>query len=310
LPATPQDYVKILQMKRAVRRLPACLPVAVVLAWPAPAAAHLRTGTIAVDVAARVTSADAAFRARVYLSDRALHVAVRPGHTLVLLGYLGEPFARIGPAGVSVDRGSATAQAVDAVSSRRSLTWHDDRLKSLSPGRRPVPWSIPVIADGRRASIAGVVWRPRRPPWWPWTVVALLAAALGAGRRFGALGVASVAAALCAEAGLALGAYASAGTWIATLDETAFALAGLWLLVRGPRPLRLAAAGGLGLLGLAVGLSQLPVFLHPIVLSALPAGVARGLVAIAVGAGVAAAAGAGTTWAGQHAPPGPRSGAP
>jgi hypothetical protein len=273
-------------------RLALLASCALALALPAPAAAHLRTGTIAVDVAARVTSRDPAFRARVYLSDRALHVAVRPGHTLVLLGYVGEPFARIGPAGVTVEAGSATAQSADVARERRSLTWHDDRLKSLEPGRRPVRWSIPVIADGRRTSIAGVVWRPPRPAWWPYALVAALAAALAA-RRARPAGVASVACALGAQAGVALGAYASAGTWIAGLDETAFAIAGVWLLARGPRLVRTAAAGGLGLLGLAVALSQLPVLLHPIVLSALPPVLARGLVSVAVGAGAASAAAAG-----------------
>jgi hypothetical protein len=272
-------------------RLVVLLSCGLALALPAPAAAHLRTGTIAVDVAARVTSDDPAFHARVYLRDRALHVTVRPGHTLVLLGYLGEPFARIGPAGVTVETGSATAQSADVVRGRRSLTWHDDRLKSLTPGSRPVRWSIPVIADGRRTSIAGVVWRPHRPAWWPFALAAALSAALAA-RWARPAGVASVACALIAEAGLALGAYASAGTWIAALDETAFALAGVWLLTRGPQLLRIAAAGGLGLLGLAVALSQLPVFLHPVVLSALPAALARGLVSVAVGAGTAAAIGA------------------
>lgn len=304
-------------LQTSVRRLAACLPVALALASPAPAAAHLRTGTIAVDLDARVTSSNPGFRARVYLSDRALHVSVRQGHTLVLLGYLGRPFARIGPQGVTVDTASPTAQAADAVRGRRSLTWHDDRLKSLAPGRVPIGWRIPVIADGRRTSIAGLVWRPRGPPWWPWALAALLAAALGALRRPAAAAVASIAAALCAEAGLAVGAYASAGIRIAALDETAFALAGVWLLARGPRRLRIAAAGALGLLGLAVALSELPVFLHPVVLSALPANAARTVVAFAAGAGTAAAVRAALLElreqqkrAGRRLPPGPRPGRP
>ena len=38
--------------------------------------------------------------ARVYAGDQALGLTVRTGHTVVVLGYLGEPFVRIDAAGV------------------------------------------------------------------------------------------------------------------------------------------------------------------------------------------------------------------
>ena len=270
-------------------------PFGLALAAPSSASAHLRTATVAVAVAARVTSSPAPVHARVYLSDRALHVSVAPGHTLVVLGYLGEAFARVGARGATVDRASPTAQSANAVVDGRSLTWHDDRLQRLSPGGQPVSWRVPVVVDGRRTAIVGVVWRPRPPTWWPWLVAAgLLAAAAGVRRRTRvatsvSLGLASAACALASGAGFAFGAYASPGTWIALLDELAFALAGVGVLAWGPRHIRPAVGGCLGLLGLAVALVQVPVFLHPVVLSALPADVTRALATAAVGAGAGAA---------------------
>ena len=51
---------------------------------------------------------------------------------------------------------------------------------------------------------------------------------------------------------------------------------------------RAIAGGALGLLGLAVSLSQLPVFKHGVVLSVLPSGLARALIALTIAAGAAA----------------------
>ena len=50
------------------------------------------------------------------------------------------------------------------------------------------------------------------------------------------------------------------------------------------------AAGALGFLGLAVGLTKLPVFLHGDVLAAFPAALTRASVLLAISAGAAAAA--------------------
>jgi len=40
---------------------------------------------------------------------RALHVGVERGHEVVVHGYLGEPFVRVGDGGVAVDTASPTA---------------------------------------------------------------------------------------------------------------------------------------------------------------------------------------------------------
>jgi hypothetical protein len=296
---------------RACRRLRNAVAIgaalAAVLAAPPAASAHLRTGTVAVDDRARVVSLSPLFTAGIYLSDRALHLTAHPGHTVVVLGYLGEPFVRVNEAGVWIDDASATARATGLVPKgspagwrlergRRTVVWHDSRVQALPSGVRHASWTIPIVVDGRRRTISGTVVRFAAPALWPWLLVAVLVAlaggATGRGRERAValvLGSAASACALVAASGFALGAYASPGTWIATVDEAFFALAGLAVLAWGPRGAHAAVGGGLGVLGLAVGLSRGQIFLHPIVLSALPGTPARALVAVAIGAGLAAA---------------------
>jgi hypothetical protein len=67
-----------------------------------------------------------------------------------------------------------------------------------------------------------------------------------------------------------------------------FALVGLLVIVRGRPDTRAIAGGALGLLGVAVGLSKLPVFLHGVVLSVFPSNLARVVVALTIAAGAAA----------------------
>ena len=106
------------------------------------------------------------------------------------------------------------------------------------------------------------------------------------------LGVASsVAAAVVALAFIA-SAYADPGTWIAGVDELFFIGAGIGVLRWGPPAARLPSAAWLGLVGLAVGLSKGQVFLHALVLAALPGTLVRVAAAVAIGAGLAGAAAA------------------
>ncbi|HVS85667.1 MAG TPA: hypothetical protein VHD91_08540, partial [Gaiellaceae bacterium] len=133
---------------------------------PGVASAHLRTGTVAVGYAATVTSpASPAFTAQIYRSDLGVHLTVRPGHTVVVLGYLGEPFLRVGPAGVAVDGASPTAAATGLVARGtaggwrlrpgRSATWHDGRVSRLRAGATSARWTIPLRVDGGRATLGG-----------------------------------------------------------------------------------------------------------------------------------------------------------
>jgi hypothetical protein len=285
------------------------------LVAPAVARAHLRAGTVAVDYRASIAPDDeAALTARVYQSDRAIAITVHPGHTVVVLGYLGEPFLRLDPAGVAVNAASPTSVGAGVLSKgdfvrgrmtawrlqpgRRSVVWHDARVQGLPPGAARGPWSVPLLVDGRRRRLTGELVRGRRPAIWTWAAVAALLAcavlALTLFRPASRLrlslvmaGVAGVAATVTAV-GFALDDYASPGTWIASLDELVFVAVGFGVLAWGPRSARAPAAIGLGLLCAAVGISKGAVFLHPIVLSSLPGTAARLFVALAVGAGFAA----------------------
>ena len=74
------------------------------------------------------------------------------------------------------------------------------------------------------------------------------------------------------------------------MNELVFVLVGLVVLARPSADARCIAGGALGLLALSAGSTKIPVFLHGVVLSALPATVTRIMVTLTISAGVAAAA--------------------
>jgi hypothetical protein len=288
------------------------------LASPVAASAHLRSGTIAVDYRATVLrTVPSAYSAQIFESDHGLSLTVKPGHVVVLLGYLGEPVFRADRAGLWVNSASPTAVAVRLLSKaqaitaaaprwrlqrgRRSVVWHDARAQGLPPGVDQGAWSVPLIVDGHAARLQGELRRFPVPALWLWFGV--LACLLAAGASPLLLGrrdlvraapvafaiVAAVASVVIAVA-FALDAYASPGTWIEGFDATAFLAVGVGALLRGPDSLHLAAAIGVGLVGLAVGLLDGAVFLHPIVLAVLPGPLIRVAEVTAIGAGLNAAA--------------------
>jgi hypothetical protein len=288
------------------------------LASPTSAGAHLRSGTVAVDYQASVLHPGTpAYAAQIYLSDRGLSLTVKPGHVVMLLGYLGEPVFRLDRAGLWVNAASPTAVVVGVLSKakrmvaptprwrvqpgRSSVTWHDARAQGLAPGVDHGTWSVPLIVDGSRSQLQGQLQRFPAPLLLVWFAICACLLAAGASPlllrrrdlvRNAAIGfaVAAAAASVVIAFAFALDAYASPGTWIEAADEIAFLAAGLGVLLRGPENLHVGAAIGLGLVGLAVGLLNGAVFLHPIVLAALPATVVRLFVVAAIGCGLNAAA--------------------
>jgi hypothetical protein len=292
----------------------------VTLAAPTATSAHIRTGVVAVDYRARVFPLRSPLRAavavRVYESDQALGVTVRRGHAVVVLGYVGEPFLRVNAAGVAVSASSPTAAAVGLlppkrpaadgapawhlVSRRQMAIWHDARVRGLAPGARRRHWALPLVVDGRRVRLEGEIWRVHAPSPWPWLGLGVpfiaLTRFLLARRRSSirpaavVLGAVAAAGTVVTAAAFALEANASQGRWLEGANEFVFVLVGLAVVLRGTAEARSIAGGALGLLGLSVGLSKIPVFLHGVVLSALPATLTRVSVAFTISAGATATA--------------------
>lgn len=286
--------------------------MAIALAAPGTAAAHLRTSRAAVDYRATVLPPRAPVSVRIYRADLALSLTLLGRHRVVVLGYLGEPFLRLGPDGVFVNASSPTAAGAKLAgphprtsaplwqlhSRKSSVIWHDARVRGLPSGLTQGGWKIPLRVDGHRTPLEGTIQRVDAPARWPWLTIGLVfavAAVLALRRRrllrsaSAALGALAGVAAVVSAIGFAVASTASQGTWIEGANEAAFALVGAVFLVRGPSDARALAGGLLGLLGLAAGLTKLPVLLHGIVLSALPGGLARLAVTVAIAAGAAAA---------------------
>jgi len=259
----------------------------VALVAPASAGAHVRTGLVAVDNRASVAPLPARLRralaVRVYPSDQALGLTVRPGHTAVVLGYAGEPFLRLDGRGVAVDDSSPTAAAAVGLakagaagwhrrSRSRTVVWHDARVRALPAGIERRRWSVPVVVDGRRVRLEGEVWRVGRPAPWPWLAVALpflaIAAFVLVRRRSSVrqasavFGIVAAAGTIAVAAAFGLAASASVGSWVEGANELVLALAGVAVIARGSADARAVAGGALGLLALSVGVSKVPVFLH------------------------------------------------
>jgi hypothetical protein len=288
------------------------------LAVPPSAGAHLRSGTVAVDYRASIFQSRAsAYSAQIFQSDRALGLTIKPGHNLVLVGYLGEPVFRLDSGGLWVNAASPTAVVLRLISrssrvgaatprwrltrGRHSVVWQDARAQGLPLGVRRGDWSVPLIVDGQRSRLRGELQRFPAPALWPWLGLLTVLLAGGAvpllrrrrdlaGRAATGLAVAASAASIVILSAFALDAYASPGTWVEGVDAGAFLGVGVWVLFRGPERWRMAGAGGAGLVALAVGLLEGAVFFHPIVLAILPAVVVRLACVVAIGAGIDAAA--------------------
>jgi len=274
---------------------------AVALALPPAASAHVRSGVVAVDDRADVLVMPPGVAVRIYASDLAVRLTAGTARSVVVLGYLGEPFIRIGARGAVVSKASPTARGARVVEHGRSVVWHDARVRGLAPGVQRRHWTIPLIVDGRRTHLEGEVWRLKAPSVWLWILLGLpfliVVAPLLALRpmrwvRRGAvaLGLASAVGLVATGAGFAFDSYASEGKWVEAGNELVFALVGLLVLMRGKPDTRAIAGGALGLLGLGVGVSKLPVFEHGLVLSVLPSNVARTVVAFTIATGAAATA--------------------
>jgi hypothetical protein len=287
--------------------------IALLLAGTPAASAHGRSGAVASDWHARITSVEPRLDGlewRVLDGDVRLQLTVPDGHVVTVPGDGGEPFLRFAGGKVLVNANSGTALSSGivkgtvpsstpswkVVADGDTYAWHEHRLRPPGGGR----FSVPLTVDGQTGRIAGVDRHMAAPPLavWAAAIAALLAvaAAVGLRRRTGQARVA------CAVgAGLAMPA-ALAATVATTLDSPQSTLAvvaeiGAAVLVGAACVLaavrvrddwRAFVAVGAGAVAVFQALGLFSVFLHGVVLSVLPAPAQRILVAVALAGGVAA----------------------
>jgi hypothetical protein len=304
--------------------------VALAVSWAAPAVAgaHLNSGTLSTDFEAHVGSVRPAVQgvgARVLGGDQRLELRVAPSRVVIVLGLLGEPFLRFSRTGVEANLASPTASSARIIKTSEAVAspeprwhrvsrghvfaWHEGRLRPVSavrdPSTRPsavATWSIPLLVDGRRASLVGTEWYAAAPPLWPWLVAGTLLISLGV---LAARVLPSRRRRLIAKVLLPLSVAACLASWFASLlaDRVTVLMVVFAIGFAGATALLLYVAvaaargeaqlGGMALIGgfaTAFALPQVGVFGHGFVLSALPAFAARLAVATAVVGGIAVAA--------------------
>jgi hypothetical protein len=203
-------------MSRVAGTLAAALMLVALTAGPA--LAHTRASS-ATNFDSRIVEAPNldGVSWRLYPGGEYLEVENTSGRPLVVHGYDGEPYLRVGPGGVERNRNSpatylneeryadvAVPPRADAAAPPdwEQLTgaprhaWHDHRTHWMAPDP-PVTiaeasgtpqtvhdWTVPFTLDGRTEQLAGVLrWEPG-PAWWPWLIAGLvLTAPAAAGLR-------------------------------------------------------------------------------------------------------------------------------
>jgi hypothetical protein len=277
---------------------------------------HTAVPVVALDYGNRILSGSMPAGVRASLQDagRKLELTVAPGHRVTVLGYEGEPFLRFDRLGVAASVTSVTARGLRLlrsgypngvawapVSSGHGFTWADTRVwapASALHGREHVTWTVPLVDDGHRVDVAGELTKASTPPLWPWLLLGALplAAAAVAVRQkrwfwAGACGLAALAGfgTLANLGGFASGGLSvSADRWVLLAIEVMLVVIAIVALLR--RRARLVAIAALAAFAVLQSLSELAVFRHGIVVSGLPASAVRAAGALALGAGLGAAA--------------------
>jgi hypothetical protein len=174
----------------------ACGVAVAALALPDRSFAHAGRGApVATNFEARIdrlTPPTDSVEAKIVDGDRQLWVRAREDAVLVVPGAAREPLLRFDRRGVSVNVRSTTAEAdrIDRADLRpdpnprarpkwhrltaaHAYRWHEHRLhalEALARGRRSGvlgSWSVPLLVNGRRHELVGILVYRRPPPLWP-----------------------------------------------------------------------------------------------------------------------------------------------
>jgi hypothetical protein len=303
-----------------------------------------RSPSAAVDDRARISSIEptgAPFEVAVVDGDQDLWLRVEPGNELIVLGSIGEPFLRFSDGGVYANSRSSTA-ATDLfglVATRPSLNprtppdwsrltsgttylWHDHRLHALAliegggPPRRLGSWVIPLTINGKKGAITGELSSVAPPARWFWLLLPLaillaVFALVRSGRLAMRRGVTyltalTIVAVLTARTGRDLYGRPDVGAarQLSIAVGSVLVAVALERLLRGSWGTKLIVAMASGVIGIVEGLTLLPAFWHGLVLVAVPSGIERLAIALALGGGIASLA---LTFAGGSFEPHPAS---
>lgn len=191
-----------------------CLAFALLGVLAGPALAHGR-GSDATNYSSEITTTPdvPGLQWRIHNGDEFLSLENTSDQEVVILGYDGEPYLRIGPEGVfentrsaatyiNADRFAAVEAPADVdataapewapVSAGNAYAWHDHRIHFMSP--QPPPqveadpsavvevfpdgWTVPfTVADAEYEVTGTLTWVPPSSPW-PWLLGALVVTSL------------------------------------------------------------------------------------------------------------------------------------
>ena len=293
------------------------------LATAAPASAHSIGGREPTNVRVRVTAVEPALPGvDVSVADFGGRLELRNTSAVdvVVLGYAGEPYLRVGPDGVfentrapavfqnrSANPPAEVPARYDAagapewrkVDDGDRVQWHDHRAHAMASGRfDPSDWTIDLRAGSPPVVVHGDLAWVAPGPWWPWALltVAIAVVAFALARRWWRTGAA------CALGVLVAGEFAHVvGSWTdiaatnaARLGAQVIPLAAVALgVVALVRVLRTDAAAAAPwvlvaavVLIVAGGVGDVTTWFRSQLPWSFADGMARALVAIAFGAGI------------------------
>jgi len=194
-----------MRLRRALATVAAAL-VALVGPGATAASAHGSDESNYLSGITAVVPASDAFTVRVIELGSRLELTVAPGHTVVVQGYEGEPYLRIGADGVfenqrstahwlNRDRYGTQGAPVDItakdppvwarIGDGPTARWHDHRIHWMSPLLPPMVqpspgaphvifsrWTVPLVVDATATQIVGrLSWVPT-PSTLPWLALA------------------------------------------------------------------------------------------------------------------------------------------